>query len=231
MVKKEVIEKIKKFADLLKNREKIKVDKIILYGSCLKGKTRKDSDIDVAVVSSQFGKDRMEEGANLFEIAGEVDPRIEPIPISAKSWREDTWIPLIYEVKNKGVEIKNEFPITNLGNDKKGEQRKELLQKELKRITRIIIKKYIPDKIILFGSLANGKVHEWSDIDLAIIKETKMRFIKRMQKVGLMTSPKLGVDFIVYTPEEFENMVKDDNYFIKDEILRKGEVLYDKQLV
>ena len=120
--------------------------------------------------------------------------------------------------------------MVHCGNDKKGEQRKELLEKELKRITRIIIKEYLPDKIILFGSLANGKVHEWSDIDLAIIKETKVRFIKRMQKVGLMTSPRLGADFIVYTPEEFENMVKDDNYFIKDEIMRKGKVLYDKQL-
>ncbi len=114
---------------------------------------------------------------------------------------------------------------------KKVKQRKRILQKELNRITGIIVKKYIPDKIILFGSLANGKVHEWSDIDLVVIKETKVRFIKRMQEVGLMTSPKLGVDFIVYTPEEFENMIKDDNYFIKDEVLKKGKVLYDKQLV
>ncbi|HCG77210.1 MAG: hypothetical protein COZ37_02525 [bacterium (Candidatus Ratteibacteria) CG_4_10_14_3_um_filter_41_18] len=221
MVKKEIIEKVKEFVFLLENREKIKIDKVILYGSCLRGGIRADSDIDVAIISSQFGKDRIEEGAKLFEIAGEVDPKIEPIPISTKAWREDTWIPLIFEVKSKGIEIKQ----------KKGEQRKRLLQKELKRITDIVIKRYLPDKIILFGSLANGKVQEWSDIDLVVIKETKVRFIKRMQEVGLMTSPRLGVDFIVYTPEEFENMIKDDNYFIKDEILRKGRVLYDKQLV
>jgi len=221
MVKKEIIEKVKEFVFLLENREKIKIDKVILYGSCLRGGIRADSDIDVAIISSQFGKDRIEEGAKLFEIAGEVDPKIEPIPISTKAWREDTWIPLIFEVKSKGIEIKQ----------KKGEQRKRLLQKELKRITDIVIKRYLPDKIILFGSLANGKVQEWSDIDLVVIKETKVRFIKRMQEVGLMTSPRLGVDFIVYTPEEFENMIKDDNYFIKDEVLKKGKVLYDKQLV
>jgi len=221
MVKKEIIEKVKEFVFLLENREKIKIDKVILYGSCLRGGIRADSDIDVAIISSQFGKDRIEEGAKLFEIAGEVDPKIEPIPISTKAWREDTWIPLIFEVKSKGIEIKQ----------KKGEQRKRLLQKELKRITDIVIKRYLPDKIILFGSLANGKVQEWSDIDLVVIKETKARFIKRMQEVGLMTSPRLGVDFIVYTPEEFENMIKDDNYFIKDEVLKKGKVLYDKQLV
>jgi len=221
MVKKEIIEKVKEFVFLLENREKIKIDKVILYGSCLRGGIRADSDIDVAIISSQFGKDRIEDGAKLFEIAGEVDPKIEAILMSTKAWREDTWIPLIFEVKSKGIEIKQ----------KKGEQRKRLLQKELKRITDIVIKRYLPDKIILFGSLANGKVQEWSDIELVVIKETKVRFIKRMQEVGLMTSPRLGVDFIVYTPEEFENMIKDDNYFIKDEILRKGRVLYDKQLV
>ncbi|PJA62391.1 MAG: hypothetical protein CO162_01305, partial [bacterium (Candidatus Ratteibacteria) CG_4_9_14_3_um_filter_41_21] len=146
MVKKEIIEKVKEFVFLLENREKIKIDKVILYGSCLRGGIRADSDIDVAIISSQFGKDRIEEGAKLFEIAGEVDPKIEPIPISTKAWREDTWIPLIFEVKSKGIEIKQ----------KKGEQRKRLLQKELKRITDIVIKRYLPDKIILFGSLANG---------------------------------------------------------------------------
>ena len=114
---------------------------------------------------------------------------------------------------------------------KKGEQRKELLQKELKRITEIIIKKYIPDKIILFGSLANGKVHEWSDIDLAIIKETNARFIDRLHKVHLMAEPNVGVNFIVYTPNEVQEMLEEKRYFLCDEILGKGRVLYDKQLV
>ena len=111
---------------------------------------------------------------------------------------------------------------------KKGEQRKKLLQKELKRITRIIIKKYIPNKIILFGSLANGKVHEWSDIDLAIIKETKVRFIDRLHKVHLMAEPNVGVNFIVYTPNEVQEMLEEKRYFLCDEILGKGRVLYEK---
>lgn len=47
-------------------------------------------------------------------------------------------------------------------------------------ILPIIIKKYKPEKIILFGSLATGKVHEWSDIDLAIIKETPLNYFERL---------------------------------------------------
>jgi predicted nucleotidyltransferase len=78
---------------------------VILYGSHAKGKARPDSDIDVAVVSKHFGRDRVEECMNLFRIAGKIDPRIEPIPVSSESYEKDTWIPLIYEIKQKGIEV------------------------------------------------------------------------------------------------------------------------------
>ena len=42
---------------------------MILYGSYAKGKAHPDSDIDVAVVSKHFGKDKVEEGIMLFELA------------------------------------------------------------------------------------------------------------------------------------------------------------------
>jgi predicted nucleotidyltransferase len=66
----------------------------------------KDSDIDVAVVSPDFGKDRFEEGVRLFQIACDIDPRIEPIPLSPESFENDTWLPLIYEIRKNGVEVK-----------------------------------------------------------------------------------------------------------------------------
>lgn len=105
MVKKRVHGVIKRFAAAL-GKEGIRIDKIILYGSHAKGKARLDSDIDVAVVSRDFGKDRTEEGMLLFRIAGEIDTRIEPVPISLESYKNDTWIPLIYEIRTKGIELK-----------------------------------------------------------------------------------------------------------------------------
>jgi len=59
----------------------------------------------VAVISKNFGKDRIEEGMTLFRIAGKIDPRLEPIPISPESYQNDTWVPLIYEIKEKGIEF------------------------------------------------------------------------------------------------------------------------------
>jgi len=104
MAKKEIIEILRKFQKVLEEKG-IHVEKIILYGSRVTGKFHKDSDIDIAVVSPDFGKDRFEEGVRLFEIACKIDPRIEPVPISIKSYEKDTWIPLIYEIREKGLEL------------------------------------------------------------------------------------------------------------------------------
>jgi uncharacterized protein len=104
MVKREIAGIIRRFGKTLEG-EGINVSKIILYGSYASGKFHKDSDIDVAIVSPDFGIDRFEEGVKLFQIACKIDPRIEPIPISLTSYQNDTWIPLIYEIKNKGVEL------------------------------------------------------------------------------------------------------------------------------
>lgn len=105
MVAKPVVKTVKKFAAALL-KEGITVDRIILYGSYAKGKQRPDSDIDVAVVSRDFGRDRVEEGMLLFRIAGEVDPRIEPVPISVEAYKNDTWVPLIYEIRTRGIDLK-----------------------------------------------------------------------------------------------------------------------------
>jgi uncharacterized protein len=105
MVKSEIRKKIKEFVSEL-GENKIKVSRVILYGSQVSGKVHKYSDIDVAIVSSDFGKDSYREGSKLFEVANKIDPRIEPVAISNKSYLNDTWIPLIYEIRKNGIELK-----------------------------------------------------------------------------------------------------------------------------
>jgi len=103
MVKTEIEQAVLKLVKALTIKG-IRVDKIILYGSQVPGrKPRTDSDIDLAVVSPDFGKDRFEEGKTLLQIAWRIDPRLEPIPISSESYENDTWVPLIYEIRQKGV--------------------------------------------------------------------------------------------------------------------------------
>ena len=107
-------------------------------------------------------------------------------------------------------------------------QRKEALEEELRRIIAILVEKYQPEKIILFGSLATGRIHEWSDIDLLIIKETKTkRFYRRAQALrGIKRN--VPIDAIILTPNEVRFLSHEGSLFIKD-ILEKGSVLYEKE--
>jgi predicted nucleotidyltransferase len=106
--------------------------------------------------------------------------------------------------------------------------RKAQLEQELKRVTEILVRDYSPERVILFGSLATGAVHEWSDIDLAIVKDTPRRFIDRIGDVLQLTHPQVGLNVVVYTPQEVDQMSASDHYFWVDEIAKKGKVLYDR---
>lgn len=109
--------------------------------------------------------------------------------------------------------------------------RHKKLSNELERILAILIAQYQPEKIILFGSLATGDWQAWSDVDLAIIKNTDETFLQRSKQVALMCRPSVGVDFLVYTPAEFQQMIAEKNPFVLTEILEKGKVLYDRHAV
>jgi len=105
MVPKEIRRTVAAFRRRL-GKEGITAEKVILYGSYARGDSRDYSDIDVAVVSPQFGRDRFKEGLRLRAIAATVDCRIEPVPVSSRAYSRDTWIPLIWAIRTQGVEIK-----------------------------------------------------------------------------------------------------------------------------
>jgi predicted nucleotidyltransferase len=105
--------------------------------------------------------------------------------------------------------------------------RQKYLERELSLIKEKIIRDYSPEKIILFGSLARGGTHEWSDLDLAIIKKTDLPFIERSVEILRIIRPRVGINLFVYTPEEFYQLQQQGNFFIRDEVEKKGKVIYD----
>ncbi len=107
--------------------------------------------------------------------------------------------------------------------------RQQQLSRALSDILRTLTGEYLPEKVILFGSLATDDVSEWSDLDLVIVKETPKAFLQRLREVALLCRPPVGVDFLVYTPQEFAQMIADQNPFIMEEVLRKGRVLYERR--
>ncbi|MGD9569249.1 MAG: nucleotidyltransferase domain-containing protein [Sedimentibacter sp.] len=80
------------------------------------------------------------------------------------------------------------------------------------KITEEIINKFIPTKIILFGSIAKGIYSKNSDIDLCIIKDTGD---KRALTTNIYTEIDCDIpfDIIIYTNEEWERNINDISSF------------------
>ena len=92
--------------ELRKNLKKNNIhgDIFILYGSYATGKNHKDSDIDIAVVSRDFGKNRFKEGSTLNYIAQKIDIRFEAVPVSLKDYMSSHSIsPLLAEIDKNGI--------------------------------------------------------------------------------------------------------------------------------
>ena len=92
-----------------------------------------------------------------------------------------------------------------------------------------------PYKIVLFGSYANGKPDDNSDIDLMVVlddnhvsKSYQERLDKKMyiRNLVLEINRKIPLDILVYSREELNILKKHGNYFI-DEVEKTGKVIYE----
>ena len=95
----------------------------------------------------------------------------------------------------------------------------------LKTFVNMVRRRFSPSKLILFGSRANGKALAGSDYDIIIVSE-KYRgipFTDRMTELHRLWNIATDVDFLCYTPEEFE--IKKKQIGIVREATRYGKVL------
>ena len=94
---------IYQYVNLLKQRG-VDVSKVILFGSYAKGTAKPESDIDIAIVSSQFGKNNLKEMMFLRRIALKIDSHLEPLPFSPKDIN-DRYSALAQEIIKYGITI------------------------------------------------------------------------------------------------------------------------------
>ena len=84
-------------------QKKYKIDSAYLYGSFAKGTYNKWSDIDIAIVSSDFPDDLFETKLSLMRLASTVDVRIEPRPFKKDFFSRND--PLVDEIQKNGVRV------------------------------------------------------------------------------------------------------------------------------
>ena len=66
------------------------------------------------------------------------------------------------------------------------------------------------EKMYFFGSMAHGKSHKYSDIDLIVVskKFAGKGLLNRAPNLYMKWSLDYPVDFLCYTPEEFNKLKK-----------------------
>jgi predicted nucleotidyltransferase len=84
-------------------RNKIPIEKAILFGSYAKGYAKEESDIDVALVSEVFSGDRFEDRRKIIPLRRKIDSRIEPLPFKTEDF-ENGGI-LVEEIKKTGIVV------------------------------------------------------------------------------------------------------------------------------
>ncbi|MFH1727100.1 MAG: nucleotidyltransferase domain-containing protein [Pseudomonadota bacterium] len=89
---------------LLQNN--IKPDLFILYGSYAQGNQTDESDIDIACVSRDFGKNRFKEGSLLNYLISKIDAKIELVPIGLEEYLSGKSIsPILNEIIKNGTPL------------------------------------------------------------------------------------------------------------------------------
>ena len=89
-----------RYAETLKSRFEYK--KIILFGSYAKGNPREDSDIDIAIVFSDYAN-RLDRQVELMKLTRLIDTRIEPHPFRENEFEISS--PFVNEIITYGTEV------------------------------------------------------------------------------------------------------------------------------
>jgi HEPN domain-containing protein/predicted nucleotidyltransferase len=101
----------------------------------------------------------------------------------------------------------------------------ERFREELNRIL-VGIRRYRPQKVILFGSCARGDYHAFSDVDLLVVKQTDHPFLERIGELLSLCDASLPLEPLVYTEAELADMLSRGNTFLET-ALREGVVIYE----
>jgi predicted nucleotidyltransferase len=97
---------------------------------------------------------------------------------------------------------------------------------EIERFGRQIGEEFGAEKVILFGSHAQGTATQDSDVDLLIVASFEGRSVDKSVQIRLKLRPSFPVDLLVRTPEKIRQRLEMGDQFIKD-ILQGGKILYE----
>ncbi|OFX18271.1 MAG: hypothetical protein A2033_17625 [Bacteroidetes bacterium GWA2_31_9] len=104
-------------------------------------------------------------------------------------------------------------------------------QSQINDVISKIVTYYKPEKILLFGSYANGTATEDSDLDLLVVKNSDLPRYKRALELRRYLRPfkfLFPIDLLVFTNEELVNQSTSSFSFAND-VLSTCKIVYEKK--
>lgn len=85
-----------------------------------------------------------------------------------------------------------------------------------------------PDRVYVFGSYAKCLLHEESDLDLIVVKASRLpRFRRGRDLNGILATMALSVDVLFFTPEEVQAELADP-YSMLSAVMPSAKTLYPR---
>ena len=98
--------------------------------------------------------------------------------------------------------------------------------REIEELTRRMVEKFSPLRVILFGSHADGTPRDDSDVDLLAIMDFEGSSARESAAILKELSPSFPVELLVRRPEDIERRLAMNDFFLR-EITDKGKTLYE----
>lgn len=91
-----------------------------------------------------------------------------------------------------------------------------------------LVEQFRPERVILFGSMAEGRATADSDVDLMVVMAGAQNGADRALEFRRRIPRSFPLDLIVKTPGEVRRGVQERDGFICS-VLERGKVLYEKR--
>jgi predicted nucleotidyltransferase len=103
------------------------------------------------------------------------------------------------------------------------------VRRKIAEMVRRIVKRFRPERIILFGSHARGTAGPDSDVDLVVVlRSVEDEWAKSVEVRGVVRGLKIPVDILVKTPEDLQRRGRIAGT-IEYPIMHEGRVLYARE--
>jgi predicted nucleotidyltransferase len=97
---------------------------------------------------------------------------------------------------------------------------------EIQELSRRIVREFNPRRIILFGSYADGRPREDSDVDLLVTMDRPDSGRRVAARMIRSLRPRFAVDILIRTEEELAERLRQHDFMLLNAV-RQGRVLYE----